>query len=146
MGRIQRKIASRVHLPDPWIASSAENSTSGRFTKCHRYTSFQCHEGPLHLYEDERHPRHSELPAQGCLCAELIMMHVCMWCLCGMQSFVRFTQCDGGCRLPVTALAVTSDDASAYSVSKDGSIFCTDIESGSRQAFPAYSQTGLDVM
>ena len=37
----------------------------------------------------------------------------------------------------MTALAVTSDDATAYSVSKDGSIFRTDIESGARQALLA---------
>ena len=36
MGRVQRKIASRVQLPDPRIAASAGASTSGRFTKCHR--------------------------------------------------------------------------------------------------------------
>ena len=43
----------------------------------------------------------------------------------------------------MTALAVTSDDATAYSVSKDGSIYRLDIESGARQALLAYSQTGL---
>ena len=36
MGRVQRKIASRVQLPDSRIAASAGASTSGRFTKCHR--------------------------------------------------------------------------------------------------------------
>lgn len=35
-------------------------------------------------------------------------------------------------RLPVTALAVTSDDATSFSVSKDGSIFRMDIETGAR--------------
>ena len=37
-----------------------------------------------------------------------------------------------GCRLPVTAMAVTSDDTTAFSVSKDGSIFRMDIETGAR--------------
>ena len=37
-----------------------------------------------------------------------------------------------GCRLPVTAMAVTSDDTTAFSVSKDGSIFRMDIETGTR--------------
>lgn len=36
------------------------------------------------------------------------------------------------CRLSVTAVAVTSDDTLAYSVSKDGSIFKLDIETGKR--------------
>ncbi len=34
----------------------------------------------------------------------------------------------------MTALAVTADDCTAFSVSKDGSIFQTDIESGKRYA------------
>ena len=37
-------------------------------------------------------------------------------------------------RLSVTALAVTADDTRAFSVSKDGSIFQTDIEAGTRCA------------
>ncbi|BDA48673.1 U3 small nucleolar RNA-interacting protein 2 [Coccomyxa sp. Obi] len=75
MGRLQRKIASKVRLPDLRQLSSAEASTSGRgrLTRCHR--------------------------------------------------------------LSLTALAVTSDDSTAFSVSKDGSIFQTDIESGKRVRF-----------
>ena len=39
-----------------------------------------------------------------------------------------------GCRLPVTALALSNDDRRAYSVSKDGSIIELDVETGTRWA------------
>ena len=38
------------------------------------------------------------------------------------------------CRRAVTAVALTADDRSAYSTSKDGSIFVTDTETGTRWA------------
>lgn len=40
-----------------------------------------------------------------------------------------------GHRLPVTAIALTRDDAKVFSVSKDGSIMELDVESGKRQMF-----------
>jgi ribosomal RNA-processing protein 9 len=42
-----------------------------------------------------------------------------------------------GHKLPVTAIALTSNDATVYSVSKDGSIMELDVESGARQKFSA---------
>lgn len=37
-----------------------------------------------------------------------------------------------GHRLSVTALALTTDDATAYSVAKEGSLFRWDIETGNK--------------
>lgn len=46
-------------------------------------------------------------------------------------------------RLPVTGLALTSDDAVAYSVAKDGAIMRTDIEQGKRWAAKLHSPRRL---
>lgn len=46
-----------------------------------------------------------------------------------------------GHRLSVTGVALSHDDRTVYSVSKDGSILCFDVETGTRQRFDA-SATG----
>lgn len=43
--------------------------------------------------------------------------------------------CWFGCRQSVTAVALTTDETTAYSVSKDGSIVATDVETGSSNRF-----------
>ncbi|KAK9828725.1 hypothetical protein WJX72_001725 [[Myrmecia] bisecta] len=50
----------------------------------------------------------------------------------------RFMRCH---RSSVTALALTADDATAFSVSKDGAIFQTDIETGTRTRFATGSHS-----
>lgn len=50
-----------------------------------------------------------------------------------------------GHRLPVTGIALTSNDATVYSVSKDGSIMELDVETGKRQKFVSDKVSGGDV-
>lgn len=48
-----------------------------------------------------------------------------------------------GHRLPVTAVALSADEQTVYSVSKDGAILQHDVETGQRQRFTAASSAGL---
>ncbi len=126
MGQLQRRIAHRLELPELGTAA-ADGARSGRMTKCHRQALpwlscvvLCCCPAGQWLFPM---PRRRLGQKRRTILA--VLMHKNFDVECPLAHCVLLQL-----RLPVTALALTADDTTAYSVSKDGSIVSMDVESG----------------